>query len=140
MCPPRYSLGARVALHAAIAADLPLSHVVFIGVTAGIEDAARASRRRQSDEKLADELESSGDVEGFIDAWLRGPLFERLESGARRRGPSASATAHPAWLPACACAVRAPRTVVGSPRGISRSPSWLWPGPTTIASLRMLCD
>ncbi len=76
-----YSLGGRVALHAAIAADLPLSHVVFIGVTAGIEDAAGRASRRQSDEKLADDLEASGDVEGFIDAWLRGPLFERLESG-----------------------------------------------------------
>jgi 2-succinyl-6-hydroxy-2,4-cyclohexadiene-1-carboxylate synthase len=76
-----YSLGGRVALHAALAADLPLSHVVFIGVTAGIEDAAGRASRRQSDEKLADDLEASGDVEGFIDAWLRGPLFERLESG-----------------------------------------------------------
>ena len=76
-----YSLGARVALHAAIAADLPLSHLVFIGVTAGIEDAAERQRRRLSDEKLADDLEASGDVEAFIDAWLRGPLFERLGSG-----------------------------------------------------------
>jgi len=76
-----YSLGARVALHAAMAADLPLSHVVFIGVTAGIEEASGRALRRQSDEQLADELEASGNVEGFIDAWLRGPLFARLESG-----------------------------------------------------------
>jgi 2-succinyl-6-hydroxy-2,4-cyclohexadiene-1-carboxylate synthase len=74
-----YSLGARVALHAGIAAELPLSHVVFIGVTAGVEDGAERERRRQSDEALAEGLEASGDVEGFIDAWLRGPMFERLE-------------------------------------------------------------
>jgi 2-succinyl-6-hydroxy-2,4-cyclohexadiene-1-carboxylate synthase len=81
-----YSLGARVALHAGIAAELPLSHVVFIGVTAGIEDGAERERRRQSDETLAEGLEASGDVEGFIDAWLRGPMFERLElSGAAER-------------------------------------------------------
>jgi 2-succinyl-6-hydroxy-2,4-cyclohexadiene-1-carboxylate synthase len=81
-----YSLGARVALHVGLAADLPLSHVVFIGVTAGIEDATARQRRRQSDEELADGLEASGDVEGFIDAWLRGPLFERLDlSGAAQR-------------------------------------------------------
>jgi 2-succinyl-6-hydroxy-2,4-cyclohexadiene-1-carboxylate synthase len=76
-----YSLGARVALHAGIAAELPLSHVVFIGVTAGIEDDAERQRRRQSDEALADGLQASGDVEGFIDAWLGGPMFERLEMG-----------------------------------------------------------
>ena len=76
-----YSLGARIALHAGIAADLPLSHVVFVGVTAGIEDDAERERRRHSDEVLADGLEASGDVEGFIDAWLRGPMFERLELG-----------------------------------------------------------
>jgi len=76
-----YSLGARIALHAGIAADLPLSNVVFVGVTAGIEDDAERERRRQSDEALADGLEASDDVEGFIDAWLRGPMFERLELG-----------------------------------------------------------
>jgi 2-succinyl-6-hydroxy-2,4-cyclohexadiene-1-carboxylate synthase len=76
-----YSLGARVALHAGLAGDLKLSHVVFIGVTAGIEDESERDRRRRSDDALADDLEASGDVEDFIDAWLRGPLFERLQSG-----------------------------------------------------------
>ena len=81
-----YSLGARVALHVGLAHDLPLSHVVFIGVTAGIEDATTGQRRRQSDEEIAEELEASGDVEGFIDTWLRGPLFERLDlRGAAQR-------------------------------------------------------
>jgi 2-succinyl-6-hydroxy-2,4-cyclohexadiene-1-carboxylate synthase len=76
-----YSLGARVALHVGMAGSLPLSHVVFIGVTAGIEDQAERARRRVSDDALADALEASGNVEEFVDAWLRGPLFERLESG-----------------------------------------------------------
>jgi 2-succinyl-6-hydroxy-2,4-cyclohexadiene-1-carboxylate synthase len=74
-----YSLGARVALHVGIAASLPLSQVVFIGVTAGMEDPAERARRRRSDETLADALEASGDVEAFIDAWMRGPMFERLD-------------------------------------------------------------
>ena len=56
----------------------PLSRVVLIGVTAGIEDPAERERRRRIRRGLADELEASGDVEGFVDAWLRGPLFERL--------------------------------------------------------------
>jgi 2-succinyl-6-hydroxy-2,4-cyclohexadiene-1-carboxylate synthase len=76
-----YSLGARVALHVGLAGDLELSHVVFVGVTAGIEDEGDRERRRRSDGVLADGLEASGDVGDFIDAWLRGPLFERLEAG-----------------------------------------------------------
>jgi 2-succinyl-6-hydroxy-2,4-cyclohexadiene-1-carboxylate synthase len=55
--------------------------VVFIGVTAGIEDPDERDRRRQSDDALADGLEASGDVHAFIDSWLRGPLFERLAIG-----------------------------------------------------------
>ena len=46
-----YSLGARVALHVALETNLALGHVVFIGVTAGIEDeglrADRRARRRR---------------------------------------------------------------------------------------------
>jgi 2-succinyl-6-hydroxy-2,4-cyclohexadiene-1-carboxylate synthase len=76
-----YSLGARVGLHVALGAELPLCGVVFIGVTAGMEDADERALRRRSDERIADELEASGDVERFIDAWLRGPLFERLDTG-----------------------------------------------------------
>jgi 2-succinyl-6-hydroxy-2,4-cyclohexadiene-1-carboxylate synthase len=76
-----YSLGARVALHVAIGADLPLRRVVFIGVTAGIEDPLARERRREADDAMADELEASGDVEHFVDTWLQGPMFERLARG-----------------------------------------------------------
>ena len=120
-----YSLGARVALHMGIAASLPLSQIVFIGVTAGIEDAAERARRRASDESRADALEASGDVEGFIAAWLRGPMFERLESGGAGERPErlrntaaglasslrlcGTGTQEPLWdrLPALSCPVLA---------------------------------
>ena len=75
-----YSLGARVGLHVALGAELALRGVVFIGVTAGIEDPDERGRRRRSDDTMADDLEASGDVEHFIDTWLRGPLFERLDA------------------------------------------------------------
>ena len=75
-----YSLGARVGLHVALGTALPLRCVVFIGVTAGIEDADERARRRQSDDEMAEELETSGDVEHFIDAWLGGPMFHRLDA------------------------------------------------------------
>jgi 2-succinyl-6-hydroxy-2,4-cyclohexadiene-1-carboxylate synthase len=80
-----YSLGARVGLHVALDANLPLRGIVFIGVTAGIEDPAARVRRRASDDTLADELEASGDVEHFMATWLQGPMFERLDAGAAGR-------------------------------------------------------
>jgi 2-succinyl-6-hydroxy-2,4-cyclohexadiene-1-carboxylate synthase len=79
-----YSLGARVALHVLTQSDLDVSRAALIGATGGIEDPEQRATRRRSDELLADELEASGDVEGFVESWLRGPLFERLGDGADR--------------------------------------------------------
>jgi 2-succinyl-6-hydroxy-2,4-cyclohexadiene-1-carboxylate synthase len=73
-----YSLGARLALHVVTGTAMPVGRVVLIGGTGGIEDPAARAGRRQSDEALADELETSGDVDAFIARWLRGPLFARL--------------------------------------------------------------
>ena len=80
-----YSLGARTALHVATAAPLSLRGVAFIGATAGIEDAAARQRRREADDARADELEATGDVDGFIAAWLDGPMFDRLGATAADR-------------------------------------------------------
>ena len=79
-----YSLGARVALHVLTQSDLDVSRAALIGATAGIEDAEQRAGRRRTDDALADELESSGDVEQFVDTWLRGPLFERLGEASER--------------------------------------------------------
>jgi 2-succinyl-6-hydroxy-2,4-cyclohexadiene-1-carboxylate synthase len=76
-----YSLGARVALQVAIGGHMPLRGLVLIGATAGIEDPDARRSRRRADDTLADELAASGDVEGFVDAWLQNPMFERLASG-----------------------------------------------------------
>ena len=75
-----YSLGARVALHVVTGTDLGVRSMICIGGTAGIEDDAARERRRQRDEALAEELESTGDVEGFLARWLAGPLFARLSA------------------------------------------------------------
>jgi 2-succinyl-6-hydroxy-2,4-cyclohexadiene-1-carboxylate synthase len=73
-----YSLGARVALHVVTGTSLELAHVVLIGATGGIEDPVARQQRRESDEATAAALDASGDVEGFIDRWVSGPLFDRL--------------------------------------------------------------
>jgi 2-succinyl-6-hydroxy-2,4-cyclohexadiene-1-carboxylate synthase len=76
-CYVGYSMGGRVALHAALAhADL-VSGLVLIGATAGIDDSKERAQRRRSDEALADHLEVVG-VEQFIDEWLTNPLFAGL--------------------------------------------------------------
>lgn len=75
-----YSLGARVALHVATGTELALHRCVLLGGTAGIEDPAARLARRWSDEAAAERLEVSGDVAGFVDEWLRRPMFARLSA------------------------------------------------------------
>ncbi len=59
-----YSLGARVALHMLTKPDpgVVVSRAVLIGATGGIEDPDVRAQRRRSDEALADDLETTGDV------------------------------------------------------------------------------
>jgi 2-succinyl-6-hydroxy-2,4-cyclohexadiene-1-carboxylate synthase len=88
-----YSLGARVALHVATGTELAVRRLVLIGATGGIEDAERRRQRREADEATAAALDESGDVDGFIARWLRGPMFAQLaEAGQteeRRRNSAA---------------------------------------------------
>jgi 2-succinyl-6-hydroxy-2,4-cyclohexadiene-1-carboxylate synthase len=88
-----YSLGARVALHVATGTDLAVRRLVLIGATGGIEDAERRRQRREADEATAAALDASGDVDGFIDRWLRAPMFAQLadagQTEERRRNSAA---------------------------------------------------
>jgi len=72
-----YSMGGRVALHAALAHPESVRRLVLIGATAGIDDDAERQERRAADEQLAAHIESVG-VETFIDEWLAKPLFAGL--------------------------------------------------------------
>jgi 2-succinyl-6-hydroxy-2,4-cyclohexadiene-1-carboxylate synthase len=72
-----YSMGGRVALHAALAHQDEVRALVLIGATAGIDDPVERASRRSADETLADRIESIG-VEAFIDEWLANALFEGL--------------------------------------------------------------
>jgi 2-succinyl-6-hydroxy-2,4-cyclohexadiene-1-carboxylate synthase len=75
-----YSLGARVALHLALARPELVERLVLVGATAGIEDLYEREERKEADDILARELEGSGDegLAGFLDKWLDGPLFSHL--------------------------------------------------------------
>lgn len=73
-----YSLGARVALHLGLAHPSLVRRLVLISGTAGLVDADERQRRRERDDRLADELEATRDVGAFIDRWLSAPMFATL--------------------------------------------------------------
>jgi 2-succinyl-6-hydroxy-2,4-cyclohexadiene-1-carboxylate synthase len=77
-----YSLGARTALVTALAEPTKVRRLILISGTAGIEDDEERARRRAADDALADDLEASGDLHGFLDRWMAQPMFERLGGAA----------------------------------------------------------
>jgi len=79
-----YSLGGRVGLHAALAHPDLVEALVLIGATAGIDSADERRSRRDSDDHLADRIETIG-VPRFIDEWLAKPLFSGLTGETAQR-------------------------------------------------------
>lgn len=72
-----YSMGARVALHVALAHPDLVSGLVLVSGTAGIADDTERAARRRSDDILADRIESIG-TEDFLAEWLAQPMFASL--------------------------------------------------------------
>lgn len=79
-----YSMGGRVALHAALAHPDAVERLVLIGATAGIDDDAERAARRSADEALADRILEIG-VPNFVDEWLDNDLFAGLSRDAAQR-------------------------------------------------------
>lgn len=69
-----YSMGGRIALHAALALPHRVERLVLVGASPGIGDGRERSRRRQADEQLADELEGM-DIETFVQRWAMTPVL-----------------------------------------------------------------
>lgn len=70
-----YSLGARVALAAALAAPDAFAGLVIVSGSAGISDDADRLRRAAEDDALAADIRREG-IERFVERWERHPLFE----------------------------------------------------------------
>lgn len=95
-----YSLGGRVALHVALAAPARVSRLILVSCSPGIEDPVERARRRESDRRLADDLETIP-FEQFIERWRTQPLFAgepphvglQARADQRRNRPEALAAA-----------------------------------------------
>jgi 2-succinyl-6-hydroxy-2,4-cyclohexadiene-1-carboxylate synthase len=95
-----YSLGARLALHVALAHPDHVRRLVLVGATAGIADPLERESRRREDEELAARLETET-IEEFADHWGRQPLFrgqppevvEAAREDRLRNGPECLAAA-----------------------------------------------
>ncbi len=71
-----YSMGGRIALHAALAPALDgrVEQLVLIGASPGIADPAARAERRAADDRLADEVERMT-IEDFERRWARTPVL-----------------------------------------------------------------
>ncbi len=69
-----YSMGGRIALHAALALPDRITRLVLIGASPGLADAAERAARREADERLAEQIERS-DIDSFARRWARTPVL-----------------------------------------------------------------
>lgn len=79
-----YSMGARMALHAALQHPRSYDSLVLISGTPGIEDVVERTERLNNDNVLADHIEAIG-VDAFIEEWLSQSLFSGLSHTASQR-------------------------------------------------------
>jgi len=69
-----YSMGGRIALHAALTLGERVERLVLIGTSPGLADPAERAARRAADEALAGRIGAIG-VEAFAREWAAQPLF-----------------------------------------------------------------
>jgi 2-succinyl-6-hydroxy-2,4-cyclohexadiene-1-carboxylate synthase len=75
-----YSMGGRIALHAALSLGRMLSRLVLIGASPGLADPPERAARRAADDALADRIEAIG-IEAFVREWSAQPLFADVPRG-----------------------------------------------------------
>jgi 2-succinyl-6-hydroxy-2,4-cyclohexadiene-1-carboxylate synthase len=69
-----YSMGGRIALHVALALGPRVQRLVLISASPGIADSAERAQRREADERLAEQLETST-IEEFAERWAQTPVL-----------------------------------------------------------------
>jgi 2-succinyl-6-hydroxy-2,4-cyclohexadiene-1-carboxylate synthase len=69
-----YSMGGRIALHAALAMPDRVQRLVLVGASPGLDDPAERAARQAEDERLAAEIERMS-IEAFAERWGRTPVL-----------------------------------------------------------------
>jgi 2-succinyl-6-hydroxy-2,4-cyclohexadiene-1-carboxylate synthase len=69
-----YSMGGRLALHAAFALGDQVQRLILIGASPGLADVHERAERRAADEALADEVEAMT-IEEFAECWAQTPVL-----------------------------------------------------------------
>ena len=92
-----YSMGGRLALHAALREPERFGALVLVGASAGIEDPAERDERRRSDESLAAWMESSP-IEEVVARWEALPVFATQSGELRERQRAGRLSHDPAEL------------------------------------------
>lgn len=72
-----YSMGGRIALHAALAMPGQVRRLVLIGASPGIADPTERAERRRADECLAREIEAC-EIDAFARRWAANPVLAGL--------------------------------------------------------------
>jgi 2-succinyl-6-hydroxy-2,4-cyclohexadiene-1-carboxylate synthase len=75
-----YSMGGRIALHAALSLAARLERLVLIGASPGLADPSERAARAADDAALADRIETIG-LEAFVREWGAQPLFAGMPRG-----------------------------------------------------------
>jgi 2-succinyl-6-hydroxy-2,4-cyclohexadiene-1-carboxylate synthase len=75
-----YSMGGRIALHAALSLGPLVERLVLIGASPGIADPAERAARAAADAALADRIEAIG-IDAFVREWGAQPLFAGMPRG-----------------------------------------------------------
>ena len=75
-----YSLGGRIAVHAALSLGDRVRRLVLIGASPGLADAGERRARVAADAALADRIEAIG-LEAFVREWGAQPLFAGMPRG-----------------------------------------------------------
>jgi 2-succinyl-6-hydroxy-2,4-cyclohexadiene-1-carboxylate synthase len=69
-----YSMGGRLAIHAALRDPARYAALVTVGASAGIDEPGAREKRRETDERLAAWMEAAA-IEDVVPIWERQPLF-----------------------------------------------------------------
>jgi len=75
-----YSMGGRIALHAALGLADRVERLVLIGASPGLADPRERAARAAADAALADRIEAIG-IEAFVREWSAQPLFADMPRG-----------------------------------------------------------